>query len=211
LAVWLLLAFFAFALVRAAAPTGHASARRAAAPAPVARESAEDSAQARLAARLSAAELELEQTRKALAAAESARRSLAAELEAARAPGATAGPAAGSAADRSAVVSAIEAWARAWSAQRVDDYLSAYSATYRPPGSNHAAWIDLRRRRLLAPSRIEVVLSEIKVAVENERRARAQFRQRYAADSYSDIVVKQLTLDRRGDRWEIAEERVLEP
>ena len=61
------------------------------------------------------------------------------------------------------------------------------------------------------PTRIELALSSMVVAVVSPTRATAQFRQRYAADSYRDVVLKRLTLSREGELWKIVEERVIEP
>jgi hypothetical protein len=172
-------------------------------------------AREQLAARLSAAELELAQAKQVIADSEAARSALAAELAASRQTSDSLAPAVdpppGSAADEGAVASAVEAWAEAWAAQRLEDYLAAYSATYRPPDSSREAWIALRRERLLNPTKIELALSSMAVVVVTPTRATAQFRQRYAADSYRDEVLKRLTLSREGELWKIVEERVIEP
>ncbi|RMH19932.1 MAG: hypothetical protein D6696_09375 [Acidobacteria bacterium] len=111
-------------------------------------------------------------------------------------------------ADRRAVRLTIDAWAKAWSAQRTDDYLAFYAGDYRPPGSDRAAWLALRRQRLERPRYIRVWITGLRIAFPEPDLAVARFTQHYESDRYHDVVQKTLELRREGDRWHIVKEAV---
>lgn len=113
--------------------------------------------------------------------------------------------------DRSAAIRlATTEWARAWAAKDVERYLSSYAPEFKPPeGQSRRAWEKLRRTRVSAPRSIEVSITDLEVVQRNENRAAATFRQDYRSDGYEDSVRKTLELVRDGERWLIAEERVV--
>ena len=106
-------------------------------------------------------------------------------------------------------VRAVTEWARAWSDQRVEDYLSAYGAGFRPQGAlDRSAWESSRRARILAPQWIEVGLAFIEVEPLDGGRRRVSFVQAYESDSYRDVVRKVLVLEHDGAGWKIVRESV---
>ena len=102
----------------------------------------------------------------------------------------------------------VEAWRAAWSAADVDGYLDSYIDGYRPDAStSHASWRTTRRQRLSAPSFIDVRLGTLQVMESNPDRVVLRFEQVYESNSFSDRVVKTLTLVRTEDGdWRIATE-----
>lgn len=101
-------------------------------------------------------------------------------------------------------------WAGDWSSQRVDDYLSHYSRDFYPPKPvTRSEWEEERRRRLTAPSTIEVEIRSFKVLSQAPTEAWVEFEQEYRSDSYADVVTKTLRLDLEGDAWKIVEEETV--
>ena len=102
-------------------------------------------------------------------------------------------------------------WARAWSEQRVDDYLAFYASGFDPgDGVDRAEWVEQRRRRLTAPSFIEVELTDLEARAESPSRAAVTFVQSYRSNSYRDRVRKTLILVPEDGDWKI-EREVSEP
>ena len=76
-------------------------------------------------------------------------------------------------------------------------------------GQSRKAWEQHRRARISEPDRIMVAISGIRVAQRNNERMSLVFRQDYRSERYQDSVRKRLELVRSGERWLIAEERVV--
>ncbi len=109
---------------------------------------------------------------------------------------------------RSVVEAAVSAWSRAWANRRIEDYLAAYAADFRPAaGGDRATWEAVRRERLSRPSWIEVEVSDLVVDLDGDS-ARARFVQAYRSDRFRDRVRKTLTLELEDDGWRIVMERV---
>ncbi len=106
------------------------------------------------------------------------------------------------------VLRSVQAWSAAWSAKDTRGYLAAYLAGYSPQGMSRAAWERQRRERLGKPREIEVGLSEISVSMQDGSHATVSFMQRYRSDLYGDSTRKTLQLEKVGDAWLIASERV---
>ena len=103
---------------------------------------------------------------------------------------------------------AVRSWAAAWSAQRVDDYMAAYSPRFTPGGGlGRAEWAVQRRARILRPSSIRVTLNGLDVTVTGSDRARVTFEQAYETPTYADRVVKSLDLAWEAGGWKIVAER----
>lgn len=100
----------------------------------------------------------------------------------------------------------VNEWAAAWSDKRVDSYLNAYLPDYRPAGISHEMWKKRRTERLSKSQPIEVTLSEMKVSVQDDRHATVLFIQQYHSGHYRDRLTKTLRMEKRLDRWLIAEE-----
>lgn len=102
----------------------------------------------------------------------------------------------------------VEAWRAAWSSGDVDGYLDSYVDGYQPDSNTtHTAWRTTRRQRLTAPSFIEVRLGTLQVVDRGQDRVVLRFEQVYNSNSFSDRVMKTLTLVRTEDGdWRIATE-----
>lgn len=125
------------------------------------------------------------------------------------APAAPASKPAVTSADADAVQAAtvaVQHWARAWAAKDMVAYLAAYSPQFEPPGGqSRAAWEKDRTTRITGKSRINVVLTELKIVVTGDR-AVANFHQAYKADALAVSSRKTLTLQKVGSQWLIVKE-----
>jgi hypothetical protein len=102
---------------------------------------------------------------------------------------------------------AVRSWAEAWSAQRVDDYLAAYSAEFAPVGGpGRAEWMAQRRDRILRPGSIRVTLGPLSQATAGADRVRVTFEQSYETPTYADKVLKTLELAWEEEGWKIVAE-----
>ena len=119
-------------------------------------------------------------------------------------------PSAEPSARETAIRAAATAWAQAWSAKDLERYLASYAPEFKPPdGQTRGAWGKMRRARISGPRSIEVSITDVEVVQRDDDRAAATFRQDYRSDGYEDSVRKTLELVRDGERWLIAEERVV--
>ncbi len=75
---------------------------------------------------------------------------------------------------------------------------------------SHADWESTQRERFQTPARTEVPLDTLQVESIDGDRARAEFVQRFGSAPTFRSVQKELTLERRGRRWVIVEERILD-
>lgn len=106
-----------------------------------------------------------------------------------------------------AVLQAVRRWAKAWSGQEVQTYLDSYADNFNPgKGQTLEQWRSERRERVSSPAHISVELINPSVRIGEDGRARVTFQQNYAADSYSDKVLKTLILGQTGNRWLIERE-----
>lgn len=112
--------------------------------------------------------------------------------------------------ERATITAAVTRWAGDWAAQRVDDYLSAYSVTFQPTAGSRALWHRERREKLLRPEWIEVTVSELAIEALENKTARVLFNQEYRSDRYTDRVRKQIDLAREDGHWRITREAVLQ-
>ncbi|MFL2555575.1 MAG: hypothetical protein ACJ0Q4_01795 [Gammaproteobacteria bacterium] len=108
------------------------------------------------------------------------------------------------------VLTSVHDWANAWSSQKVSPYLESYAKEFIPSkGNTREAWKKQRQTRLLSPSYIEVVLSDIKISQHAEDYADVVFIQNYRSDNYTDTVNKQLTMRKIKDKWLITKEKII--
>lgn len=89
----------------------------------------------------------------------------------------------------------VETWRAAWSSADIDTYLDSYVPGYRPDANtSHQAWRAQRRQRLTAPSFIEVRFGTLQVVSSSNERVVLRFEQDYESNTFSDRVMKTLTL-----------------
>ena len=103
----------------------------------------------------------------------------------------------------------VRDWARAWSSRDVDGYLSFYSDAFRFPKKypSRGAWEKYRHRILGRAATIRVTLSELKVTLLGEDRARVTFTQSYWSRRYQDKVRKTIDLRKEDGTWKFVRER----
>lgn len=110
----------------------------------------------------------------------------------------------------STIANLVLDWAQAWSAQQVSDYLAYYSADFSPEnGNSREQWNQLRNRRLLEPSSIQVLINNIHIDRSIDQRLRVTFIQDYQSDRYQSQVTKALELVEEPDGWKIIAEQKL--
>jgi len=108
------------------------------------------------------------------------------------------------------IESSVNNWTKAWSSQKVDLYLDSYAEQFTPPkGKSRKAWESERKIRLLTPSYIKVVLSDLKINQYEENYADVEFTQNYQSDTYTDEVKKRLSMQKVDEQWLIVKEKVI--
>ena len=105
-----------------------------------------------------------------------------------------------------AVQQALKNWSDAWSKQDVKGYFASYAPNYSPKNSTRKAWMDYRQERILAPKRIKVELSDVKVVFAQPTQAKVSFTQSYTSDTLSARDQKTLTLELINNAWLITSE-----
>ena len=117
-------------------------------------------------------------------------------------------PATAALADTRQVGEAIDAWARAWSERDVSRYFGFYASEFTPErGVSRSVWQGQRRKRLQAPSAINVTIRNLRLEPLAADRMIARFTQDYAADNYRETgTQKMLVLVREAGGWRIAVE-----
>lgn len=106
----------------------------------------------------------------------------------------------------SAVKEAVMTWAQAWSDKNMKAYLASYSPEFVTPGKqSRSNWEQDRRSRIVGKSRIEVKVSDLKIAV-NGNKAVARFRQSYRGDALKVSSRKSLEMQKIGNQWLITKE-----
>jgi adhesin transport system outer membrane protein len=101
----------------------------------------------------------------------------------------------------------VKSWAAAWSAQDYAAYSSFYAPTFTPDGGlTREDWAQLRRGRIAAQGEINVDVQDLKVRMDGNDRAFADFRQDYQSKRYGDVTQKTLEMVRVGGKWLINRE-----
>lgn len=101
----------------------------------------------------------------------------------------------------------VMAWAEAWAHKDFAAYAAFYAPTFQPEtGLSREDWAQLRQGRISKPKAISVEVGDLRVRVEGQKTAFAEFRQTYSSDVYQDITDKVLEFTRSGDKWLIQRE-----
>ncbi|MBD3767445.1 MAG: hypothetical protein IE928_05740 [Gammaproteobacteria bacterium] len=104
-------------------------------------------------------------------------------------------------ANQQAIHQALKHWSEAWSKQDVKAYFASYAPRYSPKSSTRKAWMDYRQERILAPKRIKVELSGIKIVLLKPNLARVSFLQSYTSDTLRVRNQKTLELELINNTW----------
>lgn len=103
---------------------------------------------------------------------------------------------------------ALEAWKDAWQAQDTERYFDAYSQNFTPnAGVSRDVWRERRKNSIYRPRYIEITLADPVVEMLADAQLLVTFKQSYTSDSYSDVVVKTLTMEKEDSGWKITKER----
>lgn len=104
----------------------------------------------------------------------------------------------------------LNKWQEAWSDQNVEAYLACYGQSFKPEnGMSREKWAAQREVRLKKPKSIKISIADVKLLSEEGSRAEVRFRQGYRSDTYSDEVVKVLTLGLERGELVIVGERTI--
>ena len=101
----------------------------------------------------------------------------------------------------------VRTWAQAWSAKDYAAYTAFYAPSFTPDGGlSREDWAQLRRGRITPRERISVAVERMRVRMEGEDRAFAEFEQTYRSNVFNDRVLKTLELIRVNGKWLINRE-----
>lgn len=104
------------------------------------------------------------------------------------------------------VASAVGEWVKAWAEKDMDAYVAAYENGYYGNGTkNHAAWVRLRKTRILGKDSIEINIHNQKVEIDGDT-AVVSFRQLYTGGTVKSDDLKTLTLKKKSGKWKITKE-----
>lgn len=109
-------------------------------------------------------------------------------------------------ASQQAIHQALKHWSEAWSKQDVKAYFASYAPSYSPKSTTRKAWMDYRQERILAPKRIKVELSDVKIVLVKPNLAKVSFLQSYTSDTLSARDQKTLELELINNAWLITSE-----
>ncbi|HEY8119535.1 MAG TPA: TolC family outer membrane protein [Methylophilaceae bacterium] len=106
------------------------------------------------------------------------------------------------------ITSRAHDWAAAWEQKDVDAYLKFYAEDFVPENKlSHNAWVEQRKQRISKPSKIKIMLRNMKVTIDGDK-ASVEFTQLYSVPGYSDNVTKELKLEKLNNVWVIVHELV---
>lgn len=108
--------------------------------------------------------------------------------------------------EQAEIADAVGAWVKAWSEKDMDAYVAAYENGYYGSGTkNHAAWVKLRKARILGKDSIVIKIENQKVEVDGET-AVVSFRQIYSGGTVTSDDLKTLILKKKSGKWKITKE-----
>lgn len=101
----------------------------------------------------------------------------------------------------------VKSWAAAWSARDYSAYSSFYAPSFTPDGGlSREDWAQLRRSRISTRADISVEIQDLKIRMDGNDRAFAEFRQVYSSNAFRDTTQKSLEMIRVGGKWLINRE-----
>lgn len=105
------------------------------------------------------------------------------------------------------VESQVKSWAAAWSARDFAAYTGFYAPSFTPDGGlSREDWAQFRRTRISPRTEISVEIQDLKIRMDGNDRAFAEFRQVYTSNAFRDTTQKTLELIRVGGKWLINRE-----
>ena len=105
------------------------------------------------------------------------------------------------------VFAQVKSWAAAWSAKDYTAYSGFYSTGFVPDnGLSREEWNRLRRTRIAGRESINVDVQDLKIRMDGDSRAFADFRQVYQSNTFRDSTQKTLEMIKVGGKWLINRE-----
>ena len=105
------------------------------------------------------------------------------------------------------VFARVKSWAAAWSAKDYTAYSGFYSTGFVPDnGLSREEWNRLRRARISGRESINVDVQDLKIRMDGDSRAFADFRQVYQSNTFRDSIQKTLEMIKVGGKWLINRE-----
>lgn len=111
--------------------------------------------------------------------------------------------------DNQQLIQVIQDWGDAWSEQRFEQYVSAYTDSYRGRYPSHDEWVKQRRKRVVRAQKVKLTLTQFRIKSSSAELAVIDFHQAYQSEKYSDRVVKRVHLTRINNSWKISREVTL--
>lgn len=103
---------------------------------------------------------------------------------------------------------ALETWEEAWENQDATGYLSSYSKNFTPNhGLSQKAWKEKRTKSIFRPNFIKIDIEEPVVDNLTDNQLLVTFKQNYTSNSYHDVVIKTLTMEKEKNGWKIIKEK----
>jgi RND family efflux transporter MFP subunit len=112
-----------------------------------------------------------------------------------------------SALNEDGILKALEDWRASWAGRDIGRYLAAYTQEFRGTSPSREDWVKQREAKLKLAGDIDIHVSDARVSLLDEKRARVQFRQKYHSAGYRDDTLKTLSMVLEKGRWLIQEER----
>ncbi|MFZ6751670.1 TolC family outer membrane protein [Undibacterium sp. Ren11W] len=107
-------------------------------------------------------------------------------------------------ASKTVVLNGLQKWREAWISMNPQAYFEVYSKKY----TSRESWKAARKARLLGAQKISLNLTDIKVAIQDEKHMTTSFHQDYQSASYKDVLEKTLYWEEIGGTWLIVNETV---
>lgn len=105
------------------------------------------------------------------------------------------------------ITSMVKSWAAAWASKDYATYAAFYASTFTPDGGlSREDWAQLRRNRITRLQSINLEIRDLKVRMDGNDRAFAEFHQIYQSNLYNDASMKTLELIKENNKWLINRE-----
>ena len=115
--------------------------------------------------------------------------------------------------DSEVVREIILEWAKSWQNKNLDKYFSYYSANFTLGYfEDNELWKKDRIKRISSKNKIKILIKDLSTEfiIGDEEKAFATFKQEYISESYSDEVIKKITLIKNNDMWLIESEELID-
>lgn len=100
----------------------------------------------------------------------------------------------------------IDIWKSSWEQQDLSTYMGLYDQKFRTRGMDLKAWKRYKEKLNKKYRSIKIQISELKIIRHSADSVRVRFRQSYQADTYHDLGIKNLYLEKSKEGWKIKKE-----